>query len=1050
MKIAIVAPSPVPFGIGGAENLWRGLFEYLNQETSHQADLIKLPSKEHNFWDLIDSYRAFSLLDLRHFDLVLSTKYPAWMVSHPRHVCYMQHRLRGLADHYHLTGQPARFTSGLPLITKLQSYMRDHQGAREALPEFFGLLDELRGSPDLPQDALAFPGPFIREIVEFLDGIGLSRTNIHRYAAISAHVAKREGYFPKGVPVKVIHHPSSLKAFRTGGSDYLFTASRLDQVKRVALAVETMQHLPQDITLKIAGDGPDQGRLTAMAGDDPRISFLGFVPDHELENLYADALAVLFVPYDEDYGLITIEAMMSRKPVITCLDSGGPNEFVRDGETGFSVKPSSAALAEKIGYLHQHPAEARRMGQAGRAKAEGITWERTVSALLDEPVRRPASVVHRSRRPKITLASTFSVYPPGYGGPIRVYHLYKNLTRLFDVDLVTISYATDTPFEGEIAPGLREIRVPKSPKHQKRELELEGKVGVPIGDVAMPRLLRLTPEYMTALKRSVAQSQFVVACHPYMLPAIAEVCDLSQTFLIYEAQDVEYVLKQQVLPDNTIARSLLEDTRKVEADCCQLSRLIMVCAMSEAKSLSELYGVAAERMVEVPNGADLETVHFTDSKARKKAKWEAGLEHSFVAIFMGSRHPPNVAAADQLLALAKVLPDVRFLIMGDVCWALRQKALPKNLGLMGVVDEETRLTVLRLADVALNPMTMGSGTNLKMLEYMAAGIPVISTTMGARGLGIENGEHAVICPIEAFPEEIQRVRDDPGRVANQTKSARSLVERSFDWRVIAGKLEAELQDLLPPALRVAVSPNTTAKPARAPRERTEELAAILQGRLGKLDAAWERIEQIEGWSSKGAAELLMGCHAWQEFHGVSGHLAEIGCYKGRYTSCLALCLQEGETIYIDDIFELQELNISRSGKSCTESDVKWSIKLTGGDATRLRFLKKKSSELTTADIPSNIRLFHIDGGHSFSEQYEDLEYAAAHIMRPYGLLIVDDYENYEWLEVRQATNAFLARHEELVVLAFRDNKAIIGCREVSSEFESEIIPLLASQHRRAT
>ena len=1049
MKIAIVAPSPVPFMIGGAENLWRGLFEYINQETTHQADLIKVPTKEYGSWDLIDSYRAFSLLDLRHFDLVLSTKYPAWMVSHPRHVCYMQHRLRGLADHYQLTGQPATYVSSLPLIIRIQTYMRDRQGSREALPEFFGLLNELRGSPDLPQDALAFPGPFIREIVHFLDGIGLSRANIHRYAAISDHVAKREGYFPKGVPVKVIHHPSSLKAYRTGGSDYLFTASRLDHVKRVALTVEAMQHLPQDVTLKIAGDGPDHGRLMAMAADDPRIKLLGFVPDHQLADLYADALAVLFVPYDEDFGLITIEAMMSGKPVITCTDSGGPNEFVRDGETGFSVQPSPKALAEKIQYLCKHPEDARRMGQAGRARAQAITWEATVSALLDEPVRKPVRV-HRARRPKITLATTFAIYPPGYGGPIRIYHLYKNLTRLFDVDLVTISYATDTPFEGEIAPGLREIRVPKSPKHQKRELELEGKVGVPIGDVAMPRLYHLTPEYLAALKRSLTHADLVVASHPYLLPAILEVSDLSHLPLIYEAHNVEVALKQQVLPDNATARTLLDDTRKVEADCCDLSRLIMVCAMSEAKSLSELYGVPLERMIEVPNGVDLETVHFTDTEARKKSKKVVGLNQSFVAIFMGSRHPPNVAAADQLLALAKVLPDVRFLIMGDVCWALRQKALPKNLGLMGVVDEETKRVVQSVADVALNPMTMGSGTNLKMLEYMAAGIPVISTPMGARGLGIDHGEHAVICPIEAFPQEIERLRDDPGRTASQIRSARSLVERSFDWRVIARKLETELHNLLPLPLKgaEAVYP-AIPRPAPVPKESKSGLPALHQERLARLDLVWEQIEQIEGWFSKGAAELLMGCHAWQEYHGVSGHLAEIGCYKGKYTACLALCLQEGEAIYIDDIFELQELNISRSGKSCTESDVKWSIKLTGGDVTRLRFLKKKSSELTAADMPGNVRLFHIDGGHSFSEQYEDLEYAAAHITRPYGLLIVDDYENYEWLEVRQATNAFLARHQELVVLAFRDNKAIIGFREVSKEFESEILPLLASQHRRA-
>ena len=99
MDIAIVAPCPIPYMIGGAENLWRGLQDHLNEHTAHQAELIKLPSRELAFWELLDSYRRFAELDLTGFDLVVSSKYPAWMVNHPRHVVYMLHRLRGPLRH---------------------------------------------------------------------------------------------------------------------------------------------------------------------------------------------------------------------------------------------------------------------------------------------------------------------------------------------------------------------------------------------------------------------------------------------------------------------------------------------------------------------------------------------------------------------------------------------------------------------------------------------------------------------------------------------------------------------------------------------------------------------------------------------------------------------------------------------------------------------------------------------------------------------------------------------------------------------------------------
>jgi hypothetical protein len=115
MKIAIVAPSPVPFTIGGAEKLCWGLLREINENTNHQAELIRLPAREHSFWDLIDSYESFSRLDLSSFDQIISTKYPSWMVSHPHHTCYMLHRLRGFYDCWHFLNLPRRYiTSRYP------------------------------------------------------------------------------------------------------------------------------------------------------------------------------------------------------------------------------------------------------------------------------------------------------------------------------------------------------------------------------------------------------------------------------------------------------------------------------------------------------------------------------------------------------------------------------------------------------------------------------------------------------------------------------------------------------------------------------------------------------------------------------------------------------------------------------------------------------------------------------------------------------------------------------------------------------------------------
>jgi glycosyltransferase involved in cell wall biosynthesis len=381
MDIAIVAPCPIPYVIGGAENLWRGLQDHLNEHTPHQAEIIKLPTPELEFWDLLDSYRRFADLDLSGFDLVVSSKYPAWMVRHPRHVIYLQHKLRGLYDTYDLANLPLRYPDPPPAAIELQAFMDENAGRRAALPELFERVGALRRAPGVRDDLFAFPGPFIRELVHFLDGIGLAPEAIHRYGAISQTVRDRPDYFPPGHDVFVAHHPTGLQGLRRGFGRYLLTASRLDNSKRVELLVRAMAHVERDVELRIVGTGPSEAALRELAAADPRIRFCGRVPSAQLARLYAGARAVAFLPYFEDYGLVTLEAMLCAKPVITCTDSGGTTELVTDGKTGLVAEPRPEALAEAIDRVWGDRRAARRMGRAARRRARAITWDALVREL---------------------------------------------------------------------------------------------------------------------------------------------------------------------------------------------------------------------------------------------------------------------------------------------------------------------------------------------------------------------------------------------------------------------------------------------------------------------------------------------------------------------------------------------------------------------------------------------------------------------------------------------------------------------------------------------
>src|SRR5262249_4502128 len=126
--------------------------------------------------------------------------------------------------------------------------------------------------------------------------------------------------------------------------DCVLFVGRLEAVKRPELAIRAMCNVDRPIRLVVVGDGTCRAAAEALAdslGVADRVPFLGAVAEARLVELYGDALAVIYTPYDEDYGYVTLEAFLARKPVVTASDSGGPLEFVDDNVNGLVVAPDA-------------------------------------------------------------------------------------------------------------------------------------------------------------------------------------------------------------------------------------------------------------------------------------------------------------------------------------------------------------------------------------------------------------------------------------------------------------------------------------------------------------------------------------------------------------------------------------------------------------------------------------------------------------------------------------------------------------------------------------
>lgn len=773
MRIAIISPSPVPFTIGGIENLSWGLCEAINRLPSCQCELLKLPSRELGFWELIHNYYNFYHLDVSHFDTVICMKYPAWMVQHPDCIIYMAHCLRGLYDTYGNGKLSMEVEGEHPDVKQILDYM-EKQPEPETLEPFFQMLFALEDKKSIPEGFLIFPGPLIRKIVHYMDRFAFLNNQRMKHFSISETVRQRWEYFPKHGEVRVVYPPTTVKQRLTGEYRYIFVVSRLDRPKRIDMLIRAMHYVNSDVKLYIAGTGPMEKQLKELAVGDDRIEFLGYVKDEEISRWYADSLVIPYFPYDEDYGLITIEAMLHKKPVITTTDAGGPTEFVVNDETGYVTSFGEREIAAKIDYLAAHPEEARRMGENAYNKVKDITWESAAAQLLGQDRGQ-----QERKRKKLTVAVTFPVYPPIGGGQVRIYQLYKHMAKEYDVDLVTFTRMNKPAFHERIASNLWEIRIPKSIEHQLRENELEEELQISAGDVAMFRNAEKTVRYGEKLKESIETSELVVLSHPYLYYEVRKY--IGDRPFLYEAQDVEYLIKKQILPDTEHSRELLAQLYEAEKLCCENSLMIMTCSEEDRDALCELYHIEPEKVIVVPNGVDVEATPFIDVPSRLRHKQQLGLEQEKIGLFMGSGHKPNYEACEYILELAEQLPDVTFLIIGTLCVYFQQNAekyrIPSNVGMLGPVSEEEKRRLFSVVDFALNPMTSGSGTNLKLFDYMAAGIPIITTEFGTRG--VEQKEYFLTADIEEMADVIREFQLEPHR--EQVFRARMLAEQEFSW-----------------------------------------------------------------------------------------------------------------------------------------------------------------------------------------------------------------------------------------------------------------------------
>jgi glycosyltransferase involved in cell wall biosynthesis len=341
-KRILVAEARVLCARDGAELHAQALVTELRKR-GHDAESVALPFRAQKS-ELLDQACAWRMLNLsssngRPIDLLIATRFPTWFARHPHKVAWVMHQHRPA---YELYGTE--------------------------YSDFTGSDDDGR----LRQRIIDLDSRMLGECGRIVTNAQNTADRLHRF---------------NGIAARPLYHPPPIAEYLREGTygDYVLVVSRLEALKRVQLVIRAMAHVPAPVRLIVVGEGSQRAALereAAQSGAGDRIAFTGAVWGDAVADLYADALAVVYAPFDEDYGYVTLEAFLASKAVITATDSGGPLEFVVDGTNGFVSDPDASAIAAAINRLAADRVLAERLGHAGRAVAQTIGWDGVIEELL--------------------------------------------------------------------------------------------------------------------------------------------------------------------------------------------------------------------------------------------------------------------------------------------------------------------------------------------------------------------------------------------------------------------------------------------------------------------------------------------------------------------------------------------------------------------------------------------------------------------------------------------------------------------------------------------
>jgi glycosyltransferase involved in cell wall biosynthesis len=522
----------------------------------------------------------------------------------------------------------------------------------------------------------------------------------------------------------------------------------------------------------------------------PNVVPLGRVSDSARDWLLENCTAALN-PMVSGAGtnLKMLDFLAAGAPIVS-TPFGARGLKLRDGEHCLISSPET--FAESLKTLLANAELRKTLALEGRSFVRtNYTWHHIAERAQERFARcqgaPTARVVPRAKR--LLILNDFSVANPRGGGEFRMVNIYRRLARHFQVTLLCFS-DSDVVERTRISSGFEQIAVPKTSEHREMEARINRLFVASANDI-IASICCLDNRELVSQFRTLHQMADVVVCvHPYLAPLLERA--VSPKPLVYEAFNVEHTFKQQLLSSHPHRDRLIETTRIIEEFVARTADKIITVSAEDARGFARYTN--KKKITVVRNGVDIQEDRFDPPSVQLTIQNPS-------AVFIGSAHPPNIEAVGFLIehVIPRLPAAVTFYIAGSVCEAICNRPLPTNLVLLGFLDDGAKRVLLEKVDVGLNPVLSGGGSNLKLADYFAAGVPAVSTHFGLRGYDAKDGVHLLCGDSSLFAAKIKELLGDPALRSKLSAAAKDYALKNLSWDVLAEQYRQALEPLFNPA-----------------------------------------------------------------------------------------------------------------------------------------------------------------------------------------------------------------------------------------------------------